>query len=604
MKRIYMSLVAVAVTATVAFGQDDLTKEITIEREIVPEVRAAARINLPAAAIAPSVTLVVLPMSERAIEAPVTPMIATLAPVSGKSTVGVSPYRGYAAAGYFPAADFGVSAGYRFVDTRNTSLGAWLRFDANSYKGCTDVFSREKSKFSNRTVTGGIGFSHRFGRSGRLALAGKFTCDRFNYPWASAPDSVQNVTLLGFSALWNGETRFISYRVSAVVDYAAYSKSYIPKGFTAYDVPDGVNPVYGDRIDRAKAMNDLTFRIGSGVDWKLSDIATPGIDVDFETVRYNVETHMSWRLDDLSFSHNSPAIRILRDMYQFNGASQGILTLAPRIDFKGHVTSVRLGVRAFVYTGDINGWNVAPDVRFTWTPSSKFAFYANVGGVSELQTLSTIYAATRYLYPFTGNGASFIPVDAEAGFVIGPFHGASLQLTGGYSYADDCMMPEFADGVNYMEWTTMKGFRFGLEAAYEYRDILKATVKLESAPGNDKGTTGYYRWADRADVAMNVSLTVRPVDRLTVGLGYHMRTGRQIMVKPLNTDVNYPAALSAPQLWELGDLSNFSVDAGYDLTPQLSVNCRLENLFQKEYFILNNVPGRRAHGLVGLTCKF
>ncbi|MDE6528963.1 MAG: hypothetical protein K2L78_07950, partial [Muribaculaceae bacterium] len=51
MKTLHIAALLV-VTSVSAAGQEQLSKEITVEREIVPEVRAASRLNLYPRAIA------------------------------------------------------------------------------------------------------------------------------------------------------------------------------------------------------------------------------------------------------------------------------------------------------------------------------------------------------------------------------------------------------------------------------------------------------------------------------------------------------------------------------------------------------------------------
>lgn len=597
MKASYLSILFVTVAGSAA--AQDLTKEITIEREIVPEVRAASRINLPATPITPTFRQKALALSERAVAARIPGMITTLDPAEGGDAVTVSPYKGYASIGYFPAANIGASAGYRFIDTDNTGLNAWMQYDGNAYKGYINPFDSEKAKFKNQTVTIGADFRQKAGRTGLLGISADFMYDHFNCPWVNTPaDFNQSATRFNLSADWNGHTSPVfSYGIHAALNTFAYGSAYAPDGFTVYNPEGGVT-------DTPKAMHETGFDIAGNIKWQFTDIATLDIGLGFENYKPNSRTLLLWDPDNSYLDKEPPEIIINRGMYIYDGSAVNMLSFLPGVDLRGETMTARIGLKYYIYPfASSFTHHLAPDIRFTWTPSEKFAFYANLSGNSEIATLSSLYDYTRYLFPLSGYGASNVPLDADLGFVIGPFRGASIQLFGGYSYAADCLMPESFDGVNSMYWCEVKGFRFGAEAAYEYRDIAKATVRFECVPDN-AGKNGYYRWRDRATAAVTAAVTVRPVKHLSVDLGYNLRASRRMSYTEVNTNPDYPSAAGHRYMDDLGDISNLSIGAHYDITEQIGVFGRVENLFQKEYYILTGIPGQRTTGLFGVTARF
>lgn len=100
-KSIFASAIAMMV-AFPAFSQG-LNKEITIEKEIVPEQRAATRMQVTHNVLAPQITRQNLKFSSAGVNATLSPYIMTLDPAFTGNAVNPSPYRGYAAIGYFPA---------------------------------------------------------------------------------------------------------------------------------------------------------------------------------------------------------------------------------------------------------------------------------------------------------------------------------------------------------------------------------------------------------------------------------------------------------------------------------------------------------------------
>ena len=124
-----------ALAATVAAGAKDLKTEITVDRTVVPVEREATRLGgISPVLMQPQTDFRRLTLVEYGEPSELTSSITPLEPASYGDTIPVTPYRGYASAGYFPAYNLGLSAGYRFINTSRTRLGAWMQFDGESYK--------------------------------------------------------------------------------------------------------------------------------------------------------------------------------------------------------------------------------------------------------------------------------------------------------------------------------------------------------------------------------------------------------------------------------------------------------------------------------------
>lgn len=131
----------------------DLTKEITVEKDIVPIEREASRIDRLPQLRLPAVAMKRLSWSDRAVAAPVTASISTLAPAAYLSDMPRPEYRGYVYAGYFPALQADISAGYRFLSIMTILLRgrgcsiteASINERTLSTTSCNTVTTRRKS---------------------------------------------------------------------------------------------------------------------------------------------------------------------------------------------------------------------------------------------------------------------------------------------------------------------------------------------------------------------------------------------------------------------------------------------------------------------------
>jgi len=197
---------------------------------------------------------------------------------------------------------------------------------------------------------------------------------------------------------------------------------------------------------------------------------------------------------------------------------------------------------------------------------------------------------------------SNVPVDASLKFTVGPVAGVSLKLFGGYSMANDWLMPSQSRpslanvGVNILNPYyslfvpyDIKGWLLGAGIGYRWRDIVDFEATAQMAPqATDKG---YYRWLDRARYVADASVKVHPVDNLDLELGYEFRGGRKLY--------NYAGAER-----KLGNKSDLSLGAAYRISPQLSVWLRGENLLNHHYDLLLSLPAQGIKGLVGVSYKF
>lgn len=195
MKRQHIILAA-ALAATQAVSAQTLTKEIVIEREIDPTLPEAARISNFPSLVQPQAPVSRLPFVDVTAATRVPGMLAMLEPANGQPAITLSPYRGYASLGYFPAYNLGISAGYSIIAKPASSLNVWTQFDGYSYKDQYDETLKRNS------VTVGADFSHLFGRTRRLDLSADFTYNAYNKPWEEE-DPNHHTLAFDIDAAWS-----------------------------------------------------------------------------------------------------------------------------------------------------------------------------------------------------------------------------------------------------------------------------------------------------------------------------------------------------------------------------------------------------------------
>lgn len=146
-----IAVISAAATATTAAQQ--LNKEITVEREVVPIQREATRLGFTPSVSLPPLAMERLSPSTRAITSRVPAGIVVLDPAAWADSIYISPYRGYASIGFMPLYNAMLSAGYRIVDNSTTRVGAWLQYDGTVYTSRRTPYDRASSAGRNTYAT-------------------------------------------------------------------------------------------------------------------------------------------------------------------------------------------------------------------------------------------------------------------------------------------------------------------------------------------------------------------------------------------------------------------------------------------------------------------
>ena len=158
----YISLVLLAAVSTVAVAQQtttpqnqkELNKEITLEKDFVPEVKKAVKKNtLPAVKKVTPPAKTAVNYSDWANPIDVPTSIPTMMPYGYRTAHNFSNKRGYLAVGGGLAANFAGSAGYRILDKENTTLGVWLQHNSTWAGKNSSLLLPEQGERLNRSST-------------------------------------------------------------------------------------------------------------------------------------------------------------------------------------------------------------------------------------------------------------------------------------------------------------------------------------------------------------------------------------------------------------------------------------------------------------------
>lgn len=560
----YISLCALAAVSVAAVAQD-LSKEITIEKEIVPEKRVVTRMAALSSVTLPAVTQKRLTFSEYRQRDGVTPQLAFLEPAAYADSLTVKPYRGYVDLGYFPVYNTALSAGYSIVDTERTRLGVWTQYNGKIYDGnlieepFADVIMR------SHQVEAGIDFAQRVGGQSLLSIDADYHYGRFNTPYYSNEQVdryYQSVNQVDAQIGWSSKAGKVKY--AANVGYGHF-------GYAHAAVADMVADV-----QLLGAVRENSWTVNGYADYIINECSDLGIDVDASMVDYSRNS---------TFAADENGVLAMREAAE---PDYGIIALSPHLDYNIGIFAARLGARIDVCVNSGRALYIAPDVKVDWLPFSWLAVYGHLGGGQQMNKLGELYDLSQHTAPMMAYGRSSVPFTTDAGVMFGPWRGASIEIYGKYAIANDWLMPSLVDGIAHFAAVDIDGWVIGAQAQYNYRDIVKVKAGYEIAPQNCGDA--YYLWRDRACNVLNASLTVTPISALDIEVGYERRDGRKLM--------------SLTETYDLKTADNLMLGAKYRFNDRLNVWARMDNMLNTRYYMISGLPAQGFTGLIGVGYKF
>ena len=412
--------------------------------------------------------------------------------------------------------------------------------------------------FDHFNYYGGYGFDS-YHTETAPGLEGDFILvpDYHTNGWNSS-DSMQSVNEFAIALGWRSKRSDDSFKYSAnlLFSHFGFSKS-VNKSFYNKGLSDNsfVLSVSGETNHRT----DLNF----------------GADARFEYLGRNFPD-----LEHISGGPTPPE-------YLKHTDEMGLVTISPFARYAKDNFSARVGANVQFSMSDGPSVRISPNVRLSYAASSAFAIELKATGGKSITTLSHLYSQNRYLSPISPLSNPYIPVDAELSLRIGPFTGFYAKLIAGYGIFKDMPLPTISQyWYNHFhtiyEPFEIKGWKAGIELGYRYHSLVDARLGLTYSPQDlDKG---YVLGFDRAKCVADLNISVTPIEKLKVNLGYQLRAKRS-SAQHITTikSPNSTKEIDSFELYDIGTVSNLSLGASYQVTKMLGVFASGSNLLSKKW---------------------
>lgn len=579
MKKIYM---AAMVAVSLGASAQTLNKEIVIEREIDPTLRAVSRLNNYPVLFQPEVTRPAISFSDMTTSVDIPGMLAALEPASSGDAIAISPYRGYAVVGYFPTFNLGASAGYRIIEKPRTSLGIKMQYDGMAYKWHPVIGdNRADDNLTRNTVTAGIDFSHVFRKAGRLDINLDYTFNSLNRPWQST-DSTYRANAFNVEAVWSARKHDMIYFLSGEFHHFGFN-----------NVEHTADLTISPDLKKSTSQRIITFKGGTSYFITPNSSIAGLAAVDF--IGYNHFNRFIY--SDVPAAASEPML------IDGKGKTFGLITLQPSYRYHSNNFSTNIGVRAQITTNSGKTFHIAPDISLSYRPIEALQADVRLSGGEKINRFQNLFNINPYMSPSIGYDLSHCPILGDASIKIGPFRGISLKLFGGYSAANDWLMPKLhmIPGANIIsgnlvtfDAVNLTAWHYGAALGFKIGKIVEGEVEYTRSPGSYSHSN--YLNYDRATGVLNVKLASHPIDRLTVDAGFEMRTGRSLAWGF--------GDLSGKSMINLDNSNNLRLGANYAIFDWLSVYAQVENILGNDADDIWLARRQGVHGLVGVSVKF
>ncbi|MDR3251882.1 MAG: TonB-dependent receptor [Tannerella sp.] len=531
--------------------QQNMNREMTLEREYDPIVQDAAKVN-----ILPEVPEIVI--TKR-------PIVYSdyTAPVSTKKIINVLPSsvlmtdvehgmrNGYLHLGGGMSMNLVGDIGYKLINTDADVLSAYFSHrSANGNVTPLDGdYEKRKAKFNDNLAA--LDLKHFFDNI-TLNLGGNFGYSTFNYYGIYSPPDIASSPYADPDTATNQSNRIINVYAGVATNSTASTGYHIGVDYTGFKQKYSLSK----ELD---GMNENNFGINLGLNSPENDGKRFGADLKMNFLSYTAAMQSRLpRLDSAAFDARFDA------------------TLNPYFLLEDEKLRLLVGVNLSLTTqgGETDVFaspNMSLDVPFANTG----LFYIKLGGGLASNTMAELSRTNRYINPAFTPDPSKTWADAKLGVSSSPSAGLWFDLFAGYKYTvAEVLYSPFVDSeydafknVSVAYQPTVQRFNVGASLKYDYRRLfdfyIKGVFNSYNLKHEETWKNAYMDHSIDKDteieayglpsLTLNLGINARPLTPLTISLDYCMLSGLYARVNMENVEMKSINDLRLRASWKFGD---------------------------------------------------
>lgn len=579
---------AVTVSAQEKKEQQDLDREMTLEREYDPTVQDANKVNTLPEIKEPEVMKHSIDYADFTLATDPEKQISVLPSGDFMTQIDYNKRRGYLNVGAGMHLNIDGDFGYHILSTEKDKLNLFFSHRSTNGKvnyGTVDYWNYdEDTKAKLNDNLGGIDYAHVFDKA-ILNLGAQYRYTGFNY-WGIPP---RDTSL--------DPDYYLSHS-----DRETNQVNQIFKGNIGVEAHENADVFY--LID----LDYVNFSHKYGISKEFDGPTEHTLDVKWDV---NALFHENQRIGLAGqveyFAYDLPNYTTGEGVCVFKNHAEIILTPYYRIG--GESWNVQLGANVMFVTGEENSVTASPNVVADVEIADRTVLYLNAKGRLYSNSAYETSLVNRYVNPTEEIAPTREWLNGRIGLKSGVAKSFWFDVFAGYRIASsDCLfLPErtFSEGefgglMYAMPDIDTKRFFAGVDLKYKYQDFLDVSLKgiYNNWKGNlGDGWTGGEPNAEldyvygKPKMELNADITVKPIEKLAIGLNYYLATDRY-------------TELGGYQNVKLDNINELNLKGSYTFNETFGIYVKATNLLNQEYDLYYGYPNQGITLMGGVNINF
>ncbi|MCH5215421.1 MAG: hypothetical protein J1F10_00660 [Muribaculaceae bacterium] len=584
---IILSLAGIATSLTATAQDDNLNKEIVVEKDYTPIEQKASKLSLvpPVVQFEPAASNLTFSMRNSPVatgnQIPTLPAYGYLTQYVKTDPRG---YLNFSMGSYF---NINGAAGFNVIDTKKSKLAIFVghastagaNSDIRKYFPSYLVDNTQIPTIKQRWNDEHAGLNYRQ-KIGNLLLYSDAT---YSYSGTRAFSNTES----SHSTI-KGNDVDLKLGIDHISGAALSYNANITFNYFDYNVSN-----YTPAVKSAQTYLKLDGGVGS----RVHDKYKAGIDLGFEYMSTN----------------NNP-----------NKTNIGLLKMTPYYGKLKGAFTYKLGLNLDMSFNDGRFFNVSPAVNAKYKFTNGFSVYGIATGGKHFNRMFDTASQNRYTLVYGLGNTSMTQVNAQVGFLVGPFNGFKMKIYGGYESVKNSNIPtniQFkynnisrTDLVmtlsEYGDYGTLdlSGFMWGADISYNYFNLVDFYFGIKNTHQNSEGSNYSFGY-DRPEWVLDTRIGINPIPKLHIDLGYEWRGNRRIGAyyynpQPVSSISTFQSKSRHFTCIDLLDVSNVWVRTSYRINYLLEVNLQATNLLNKGWHVMDIYSNQGIAIMGGIALQF
>lgn len=568
--------------------EQDLNRQMTLEREYDPSVQDASKVNTLPQVKEPEVRKIPIDYSDYTLAMDPAQQISVLPSGNIMTQMDYNKRRGYLRLGAGTYMNLNGDFGYHALSTATDQLS--IAFSHRSANGNVKYIQLpdEKVKAKINDNLGGLKYAHAFEKAS-LNVGLNYGYSAYNYyglsmsPFSSLPmQDLLNVA--------DRETNQVNQTIAATLGIESKEDAdlayLVDLGFVNFSHKYGISKdTDGPKETTIEAKVNVSKRFNGDM-------------------RFGLEALVEY------FNYSLPAEKALPNggLYICEFENHAEVALHPYYEVEGENWKVRLGANVMLKTGDESLFMATPNVAANFEVADKTELYIKANGKLYSNSMYEMSKINRYLYPAEELTPSRNWLDGVLGIKSGVAPGFWFDIFAGYKMTSDDVLfvPSrtfeeggFGNFSEAMSDINTKQLFVGASLKYSYQQLFELTLKGQY--NNWKAEYGdewigfsdsslEHAWG-KPEMELNAGVMVRPMDKLAVALDYSLATGRYTQ-------------LEGADLYKMNNINELNLTATYTLNDTFGFYAKVNNLLSQKYELYYGYPMQRLSAQVGVNINF